>query len=61
MERKVTWFDDPAEAEKELSQYHADQTPNERLAAYADLLNRYGGWSERRLERVATIITVPRR
>lgn len=58
MERTVTIFDDPEQAERELDLHYAAMTPDDRLREMVDLLNRWGGWNERRLERVAHFVDV---
>lgn len=58
MERIVTVFDDPEEAERDLDRHYAAMTPDERLREMSELLNRWGGWHERRLERVARFVDV---
>lgn len=58
--RKVTWFDSPEAAEREVDAYYASLTPQERLDEMVRLLNEVGHWNERRLERVVEFIEVPR-
>lgn len=53
-------FDDPQKADEQISDYYRSLTPQQRLDEMVQLLNRWGQWNERRLERVATIIEVPR-
>jgi predicted Fe-S protein YdhL (DUF1289 family) len=60
MERKVTWFDSPEAAEEADRLRYASLTPQERLDEMVALLNRWGKWNERRLERVARFVEVPR-
>ncbi len=58
MERTVAIFDDPEEAERELDRHYAALTPDERMREMCELLNRWGGWNERRLQRVARFVDV---
>ena len=60
MERKVTWFDGPEEAEAADRAYYASLTPQQRLDVMVELCNRWGKWNEGRLTRVAQIFEVPR-
>ena len=59
VERKVTWFDSPEEAEEADRLHYANMTPQERLDEMVALLNRWGKWNERRLERVARFVELP--
>jgi hypothetical protein len=61
MHRKVTWYEDPSDAERDDRAYYAALTPQQRLDAMVDLLNRWGKWNERRLKRVARFVEVPPR
>gem|GEM_PF-6140718 len=56
----VQWFSDPAEADAQVYRHYSSMTPQQRLDEMAELLNRYANWNERRLTRVARIVTVPR-
>lgn len=60
MERIVTWFDSPEKAEEALRKHYRSMTPQKRLDEMVELLNRWGGWNERRLERVARFVELPR-
>jgi hypothetical protein len=60
MERRVTWFNGPEEADAADKAHYAAMTPQQRLDEMVELLNRWGGWNERRLERVARFIEISR-
>lgn len=61
MKRKVTWYDDPEVAEADIIEHYRKLTPQQRLDEMMELLNKFGGWNERRLERVAQFIEIPER
>jgi hypothetical protein len=57
---KVTWYDDPAEAERDLHREHEGMSPTERVAEVVRLMILCAGWSEHgRLERTARVVEVP--
>jgi hypothetical protein len=58
--RTITWFDSPADADAADRTHYAEMTPQERLNEMVELLDRWGNWHERRLDRVARIVDVPR-
>lgn len=58
IERVVTIFDSPEDAERDLDAHYAAMHPDERLREMSALLNRWGGWRERRLERTARFVSV---
>jgi hypothetical protein len=59
IERKLTWFDSPEEAEEAVRQHYRQMTPKQRMDEMVELLNRWGKWNERRLERIYQVIDVP--
>ena len=59
MNRTVKWFDDPRDADLEDAEFYAKMTCQERLDAMVELLNTWGKWNERRLERVAHFVELP--
>ena len=61
IERKVTWYDDPDEADAAVREHYENMTPQERLDEMVEMLNRWGKWNERRIVRVAQIIEIPER
>lgn len=56
IERKITRFDNPAEAEEAVRLHYASMTPQQRLDEMVAMLNRWGKWNERGLERVARFV-----
>jgi hypothetical protein len=59
MEKSIEWFDSPDEASDRLDRYYETLTPQQRLDEMIALLNNWGKWKERRLERVAQFIQLP--
>ena len=57
---EVTWYDDPAEAERDLIRQHRAMTPDERVQLTVEMMMTFGGWKKNgRLARVVQIIDVP--
>jgi hypothetical protein len=61
IDKSKVWIGSPEEAEDALREHYRNMTPQQRLDEMAALLDRWGGWSERRLERVAQFFTIPKR
>ena len=58
IERKITYFDSLEEAERAVDEHYAAMTPQQRLDEMIEMLNRWGHWHERRLERVARFVEI---
>jgi hypothetical protein len=52
----VQWFSDPPEADEQDRARYAAMTPQQRMDEMCGLLNRWGKWIERRLEKVVEIL-----
>ena len=58
--RVLTWYDDPRDAERDDKAHYRAMSPQLRIDEMVGLLNSWGKWNERRLERVARFVEVPR-
>jgi len=61
MERRITFIGTPEEADAADREHYAKMTPQERLDEMIELLNKWGHWNERRLERIVQVLDVPER
>lgn len=49
----------PEDAEEMVWKHYSQMLPQERLDELVLLLNNWGKWHERRLERTAQVLTIP--
>lgn len=56
----VTWYDDPADAERDLVAHYRAMSPDERVAETVRLMKLVAGWrDDGRIKGPARIIDVP--
>ena len=56
IERRITWYENPEDADADLCDHYRKMTSQQRLDEMVELLNRVGKWNERRLTRTARLI-----
>ena len=61
VERTVTWFETPEDADQADILHYSRMTSQEKLDEMVRLLNEFGKWNEQRLNRIVRFVEVPPR